>query len=43
MHAVSSNYPNAECKDTKEWVIFPIYKKTKHDVKLYTRASNSDF
>lgn len=42
MHAVSSNYPNAECKDTKEWVIFPFYK-IKHDVKLYTRASNSDF
>ena len=42
MHAVSSNYPNAECKDTKEWVIFPFYK-IKHDVKLYTRASNSNF
>ncbi len=41
MHAVSSNYPNAECKDTKEWVIF--FYKIKHDVKLYTRASNSDF
>ena len=42
MHAVSSNYPNAECKDTKEWVIFPFYK-IKHDVKLYTPASNPDF
>ena len=41
MHAVSSNYPNAECKDTKEWVI--IFYKIKHDVKLYTRASKSDF
>lgn len=41
MHAVSSNYPNAECKDTKEWVIF--FYKIKHDVKLYTRASKSDF
>lgn len=41
MHAVSSNYPNAECKDTKKWVIF--FYKIKHDVKLYTRASNSNF
>ena len=41
MHAVSSNYPNAECKDTKEWVI--LFYKIKHDVKLYTRASKSDF
>lgn len=41
MHAVSSNYPNAECKDTKEWVI--LFYKIKHDVKLYTRASNSNF
>lgn len=44
MHAVSSNYPNAECKDTKEWVIFPfLHRETKHDVKLYTPASKSDF
>lgn len=44
MHAVSSNYPNAECKDTKEWVIFPLpHRETKHDVKLYTRAPKSAF
>lgn len=44
MHAVSSNYPNAECKDTKEWVYFPLpHRETKHDVKLYTRAPKSDF
>ena len=41
MHAVSSNYPNAECVDTTERDHGRPY--TKHTVNLHARAADSDF
>ena len=41
MHAVSSNYPKAECVDTTEEFLF--WSRTVHTVTLYDRASNPDF
>ena len=45
MHAVSSNYPKAECVDTQEYKpgIFGGEYYTKHTVTLHDRASNSAF
>lgn len=41
MHAVSSNYPKAECVDTTEEFLF--WSRTVHTVTLHDRASNSAF
>ena len=41
MHAVSSNYPKAECVDTTEEFLF--WSRTVHTVTLHDRASNPDF
>ena len=45
MHAVSSNYPKADCVDTQEYKpgIFGGEYYTKHTVTLYAPASNPDF
>lgn len=45
MHAVSSNYPKAECVDTQEYKpgIFGGEYYTKHTVTPYDRAPNSAF